>query len=285
MYKGVMMKGSKAFTLIELLVVIAIIALLLSIVVPTLNKAKDAARRISCGNRLKQWGIAIQMYATDNDNEIMRMSRGWGWNTVYPHYIDNEPEEYEDTVTWNIQGINPYIEAFSSNYPNDGQATDMVTCTSCSGEFMQDWIYNINYIGYDHPFAEIAYSYFGRIDLMNEDYMSPNAQEYLVGRTLSSHKLLMAEILNLDFTPPPSYRYNHGRNGWSWNEENFVNPSNKAESPNPAATGRSQLFGDIHVKWRPIPESPNLPTHLDEYIMNWNGPGSGWLGDYDTSYF
>jgi prepilin-type N-terminal cleavage/methylation domain-containing protein len=277
-----MMKKFKAFTLIELLVVIAIIALLLSIVVPTLKKAKDAARRISCANRLKQWGIAIQMYATDNDNEIMRMSRGWGWDTVYPHYIDNEPKEYEDTVTWNIQGINPYIDAFSQNYENDGQATDMVTCPSCSGEFMQDWIYNINFP--NHPFAEIAYSYFGRIDLMNEEYLSLNAQEYLVGRTLSSHKLLMAEILNLDYSDR-SYRYNHGRAGWSWNEMNFRNPSNTAYSPDPAATGRGQLFGDIHVGWRQIPAAPNLPTHEDEYIMNWNGPGSGWLGDYDTSYF
>jgi prepilin-type N-terminal cleavage/methylation domain-containing protein len=277
-----MMKKFKAFTLIELLVVIAIIALLLSIVVPTLKKAKDAARRISCANRLKQWGIAIQMYTADNNDKIMRMSRGWGWDTVYPHYIDNEPEEYEDTVTWNIQGINPYIDAFSQNYENDGQANDMVTCTNCSGEFMQDWIYYINFP--NHPFAEIAYSYFGRIDLMNEDYLSPNAQEYLVGRTLSSHKLLMAEILNLDYSDR-SYRYNHGRNGWSWNETNFRNPSNTAYSPDPAATGRSQLFGDIHVGWRQIPAAPNLPTHEDEYIMNWNGPGSGWLGDYDTSYF
>jgi prepilin-type N-terminal cleavage/methylation domain-containing protein len=277
-----MMKRSKAFTLIELLVVIAIIALLLSIVVPALKKAKDAARRISCGNRLKQWGIAIQMYATDNNDEIMRMSRGWGWDTVYPHYIDNSPYEYEDTVTWNIQGINPYIEAFSPNYETDGQAKDLVTCTNCSGEFMQDWIYNINFP--NHNFAEIAYSYFGRIDLMNEDYLSPNAQEYLVGRTLSAHKLLMAEILNLDYSDR-SYRYNHGRNGWSWNEVNFRNPSNTAYSPDAGATGRSQLFGDIHVEWRTIPEAPNIPDHTNEYLMNWNGVGSGWVGDYDTSYF
>ena len=278
------MKRARAFTLIELLVVIAIIALLLSIVAPALKKAKDAARRISCGNRLKQWGIAIQMYTADNDGELMRMSEGWGWDTVYPHYIDNEPEEYEDTVTWNIQGINPYINAFSQNYENDGQATDMVTCPSCSGEFMQEWIYNINFQW--HDFVEIAYSYFARIDLMNEEFMSPNAKQYLVGRTLNAQKLLMAEILNLDSTHPESYRYNHGKNGWSWNETNFLNPSNIAYSPNPAATGRSQLFGDIHVEWRQIPAFPNLPTDKDEFIMNWNGIGSGWVsGGWDTSYF
>lgn len=276
------MKRSKAFTLIELLVVIAIIALLLSIVVPTLKKAKDAARRISCGNRLKQWGIAIQMYATDNNDQLMGTPYGWSWTSFYPHYIDTTPRDRDDTATWNIYCINPYIEAFSPNYENDGQATDMVTCPSCSGEFMQDWIYNINFP--NHSFAEIAYSYFARVDLVDEEFMSPNAKEYLVGRTLSSHKLLMAEILNLD-SSDDAYRYNHGRNGWSWNETNFLNPSNTAYSPDPAATGRSQLFGDIHVKWRQIPAAPNLPTHKDPCIMNWNGPGSGWIGDYDTSYF
>ena len=278
-----MKKKTKAFTLIELLVVIAIIALLLSIVVPTLKKAKDAARRISCGNRLKQWGIAIQMYATDNNDQLMGLSYGWGWDSVYPHYIDTKSRDREDTVTWNMPGINPYIDAFSQNYENDGQVNDLVTCPSCSYDFMQEWIYNINFP--NHGFIEMAYSYFARIDLMNEEFMSPNAKEYLVGRTLSSHKLLMAEILNLD-SSDDAYRYNHGRNGWSWNEMNFRNPSNTAESPNPAATGRSQVFGDIHVEWRQIPAAPNLPTHKYEFIMNWNGPGSGWVSaDYDTSYF
>ena len=61
----------KGFTLIELLVVIAMIALLLAILMPSLRKAKDAARRISCGSRLKQWGTAIQMHGGDNDGRLM----------------------------------------------------------------------------------------------------------------------------------------------------------------------------------------------------------------------
>ncbi|HML76042.1 MAG TPA: type II secretion system protein [Anaerohalosphaeraceae bacterium] len=65
------MKKRNGFTLIELLVVIAIIALLLSIVLPSLRMAKDQARKTICQSNLKQWGTIWNMYLEE-------------WNSTFP---------------------------------------------------------------------------------------------------------------------------------------------------------------------------------------------------------
>lgn len=64
------MKPGHGFSLIELLVVIAIIAILAALLLPALNRAKSAASSAACLNNLRQWGLATQLYANDNDDYL-----------------------------------------------------------------------------------------------------------------------------------------------------------------------------------------------------------------------
>ncbi len=95
-------RGRRGFTLIELLVVIAIISVLIALLLPAVQSAREAARRVQCINNLKQMGLAFHNYHSINDRFCIGYiawpnsntnvtSPGWGWASALLPELEQQP--------------------------------------------------------------------------------------------------------------------------------------------------------------------------------------------------
>jgi len=122
----------KAFTLVELLVVIAIIALLMAILMPALGRARKQAQAVICQSQLNNWGLALQLFAHDNDGYFLKSAT----------YDTGNPED------WWMIGLLPYIGGKVDQQsesrklflcPTAARSKNPPECNRCPGSTFSTW--------------------------------------------------------------------------------------------------------------------------------------------------
>jgi prepilin-type N-terminal cleavage/methylation domain-containing protein/prepilin-type processing-associated H-X9-DG protein len=252
------MRSKKAFTLIELLVVIAVIALLLSILIPALQKARDQALRVKCGENIRQHILALMIYADEHNGRIPVQHGGyWIWDVSFEAAniqlknmgIDVSKYELQPGEDVPVQPVfycpaNPmhrkYMESNWSFAINT--STTPPTGYRVTGYIFLWWGDNWSGAGIDYTNDEPAKSFLRRIDIKQ-----PATVELVLDTTLSD---IRPSVWPADEYPDGNFAQITcgGNPGYGYpDSSSHVQTERKP-------LGGNVGFADGHLEWRPFNE-------------------------------
>lgn len=236
-----MANSKRAFTLIELLVVIAIIALLLAVLIPSLNMAKEVARRVICMTQLKGFGTALQMYSKDYNEKALFNSGSRGEEK--DDGIDSGYQPWHSYVIgYEINGDPDLLKAFNHGKLYDLQYLenpDLYYCPSATR------VFKTGHYAYDFYFKDIVRS---MPPHKGSGWGAPNDNGKIRCRS--------------------SYSY------WTWEKTSFLDLSTKPvvidslvkiphlKRGNPFAV--NALFGDGHTGTTVVSKTPEVLEYAEK---------------------